>query len=367
MAWVTTVQYTHQRQQQQQHSYYIMSFFRKDGTAQGVAKVRHYESLLPTEQQLYHDPYAYGMFPGSYIQYLMGPKCIQWMYRVFGLGGLIEMISVRTRWLDDQVIKARRELLHHQKECKNGQLIILGAGYDTRGFRLLDLWNGSNDSSDNDTTTASSTFHVIEVDQPEVQEKKVKNMQWLMTKETNDSNNSNHTIAHLMESKQVSFLPVNFVTDNLQEKLTSHEQFSSSSDKQNTTLSIITMEGVTQYIPKESTADTLKKMHNIVSVGSTLLITYVDQDCFGATTSTPPSSLSVKTQNMMQLVSKVGEPWITGFTPGHFASFLQQCGYQVQSDTTLSDYNEEYLGVVGRKLSEEEMICAERFVVANVI
>ena len=346
-----------------------MSFFSKDGTAQGVAKVRHYESLLPTEQQLYHDPYAYGMFPGSYIQYLMGPKCIQWMYRVFGLGGLIEMISVRTRWLDDQVIKARREQLQQQKECKNGQLIILGAGYDTRGFRLLDLWNGSNDSDDNDTTAASSSFHVIEVDQPEVQEKKMKNMQWLMTKETNDSNSSNHpSIAHLMESKQVSFLPVNFVTDNLQEKLTSHEQFSSSSDnEQNTTLSIITMEGVTQYIPKEATADTLKKMHNIVSVGSTLLITYVDQDCFGADTSTPPKPLSIKTQNMMQLVSKVGEPWITGFTPTDFASFLQECGYQVQSDTTLSDYNDEYLGVVGRKLSEEEMICAERFVVAKVI
>eukprot|EP00984_Skeletonema_dohrnii_P038712 scaffold42259_cov200-Skeletonema_dohrnii-CCMP3373.AAC.1 len=126
------------------------------------------------------------------------------------------------------------------------------------------------------------------------------------------------------------------------------------------------MEGVTQYIPKEATADTLKKMHNIVSVGSTLLITYVDQDCFGAT-STPQSPLSIKTQNMMQLVSKVGEPWITGFTPTEFASFLNECGYQVQSDTTLSDYNEEYLGVVGRKLSEEEMICAERFVVAKFI
>eukprot|EP00984_Skeletonema_dohrnii_P002169 scaffold746_cov96-Skeletonema_dohrnii-CCMP3373.AAC.1 len=181
-----------------------MSFFSKDGTAQGVAKIRHYESLLPTEQQLYHDPYAYGMFPGSYIQYLMGPKFIQWMYRVFGLGGMIEMISVRTRWLDYQVVKARREQLLQQKEYKNDQLIILGAGYDTRGFRLIDLWNGSNNNgSDDSTTTSSSAFHVIEVDQPEVQEKKVQNMQWLMKKETNDSNNSNHpSIAHLMESKQ---------------------------------------------------------------------------------------------------------------------------------------------------------------------
>ena len=131
------------------------------------------------------------------------------------------------------------------------------------------------------------------------------------------------------------------------------------------------MEGVTQYIPKESTADTLKKMHNLVTVGSTLLITYVDHDCLTSdddTSSTSSLQLYTKAQRVMKLTSKVGEPWITGFTPIEFASFLQECGYQVQSDTTVSDYNEEYFGkMVGRKLSEEEMICMERFVVAKAI
>ena len=69
----------------------------------------------------------------------------------------------------------------------------------------------------------------------------------------------------------------------------------------------------------------------------------------------------------MKWTSKVGEPWITGFTPDEFELFLQECGYQVLSDTTLSDYNEEYLGLVGRKLSEEEMLCMERFVVAKSV
>lgn len=346
-----------------------MALFSKDGTAQGVAKIRHYESLFPAEEQLYYDPYAYAMFSGSYIQDLMGPNVIRWLYRLVGLGGLIEMISARTRWLDDQIIVARKEQLQ-KKDVRNGQLIILGAGYDTRGFRLVDLWNGD----DSTTSSSTSSFHVIEVDQPEVQEKKMGNMKWLMTKETNDatnsdSNNKHHSISHLVESKKVSFLPVNFVTDNLQEKLTSHEQFSQNTT---TTLSIITMEGVTQYIPKESTADTLKKIHNIVTVGSTLLITYVDQDCFGhddddTSSSAPSSQLYIKAQKIMKLTSKVGEPWITGFTPVEFASFLQECGYQVQSDTTVSDYNLEYFGMVGRKLSEEEMIGMERFVLAKAV
>ena len=217
-----------------------MAFFSKDGTAQGVAKIRHYESLLPTAQQLYHDPYAYGMFRGSIVQSWIKPL-IPWIYRLFGLDGMIEMISVRTRWLDDQIILARKEQLQLQTEADNdGQLIILGAGYDTRGFRLVDLWNnhdiitttGDVSGDDGAATSSTSSFHVIEVDQPEVQEQKVSNMKWLMTKETkhdasnNDNNSDHHSIAHLMESNKVSFLPVNFVTDNLQEKLSSHTQYS---------------------------------------------------------------------------------------------------------------------------------------------
>ncbi len=62
----------------------------------------------------------------------MGPSVIQWLYRLFGLSGILEMISVRTKWLDDQIIKARNEQLQLQqrqaKEVCDGQLIILGAG-----------------------------------------------------------------------------------------------------------------------------------------------------------------------------------------------------------------------------------------------
>ena len=66
----------------------------KDGTAQGVAKVRHYESLFPPSQQLYHDPYAYAMFPGSMVQKWMGPGGIDTLYGWMGMTGFSEMISI---------------------------------------------------------------------------------------------------------------------------------------------------------------------------------------------------------------------------------------------------------------------------------
>mmetsp|Transcript_29424 Transcript_29424/g.62004 ORF Transcript_29424/g.62004 Transcript_29424/m.62004 type:complete len:168 (-) Transcript_29424:349-852(-) len=52
------------------------SKLRKDATAQGVARVRHCESLLLPEQRLYCDPYAYAMYSSSSsaITQWFGPK-----------------------------------------------------------------------------------------------------------------------------------------------------------------------------------------------------------------------------------------------------------------------------------------------------
>ena len=68
--------------------------------------------------------------------------------------------------MDDQIIVARNEQLQLQSEADNdGQLIILGAGYDTRGFRLVDLWNNHDSitSTTGDVTgddgTATNRLH----------------------------------------------------------------------------------------------------------------------------------------------------------------------------------------------------------------
>lgn len=253
------------------------------------------------------------------------------------------MISIRTKWLDDRIMNAVNN--------KGGarQLVILGAGYDTRGFRL-DLWRG-----DNNPDFAS----VIEVDQPEVQEKKVSNLRWLAKREESEQST---TISDRMNSKKVQFLPVNFNTDDLQQKLASHEGFKSN------VCSVITLEGVTQYIPKEATADTLKKLKGIVAQGSTLLITYVDRKkCFDDDddATNTESTLPKPIRMVRYLAGKVGEPWISGWTSAEFGEFLEDCGYEVVSDTTQEDYNETYLKDVGRQLEEKDLLSMERFVVAK--
>ena len=218
----------------------------------------------------------------------MGPSLGEKIYRWMGGGGFSEMISVRTKWLDEQIEEAV-----FRKDKPAQQLIILGAGYDTRGFRL-DLWKENKD------------FTVIEVDQPEVQQQKLKNLLWLSNKKNEDGKR----VADRMGTTKVQFLSVNFNEDDLEKKLTSHEGFKPS------TCSVVTMEGVSQYIPKESTADTLTKLKRVVSSGSTILITYVDEKCMG-----DKESLSKQHRLIRTLAEKVGEPWISGWTPDEFAKF----------------------------------------------
>jgi methyltransferase (TIGR00027 family) len=310
----------------------------KDSTAQSVAKMRHCESILedPSER-LYEDPYAHRMYFGSSVQTWLGGnitrKISDWLFM-----GMFDLLSLRTKWIDDEI-------------NKNGgtsgaeQLVILGAGYDTRGFRL-DLPDG---------------FLVVEVDQPGVQSKKRKILEGIAeTDETVASRlrpkppNSNDSSPH------VEFLEIDFNKDTIGETLLS------SSSLESTKKTIVTLEGVTQYIPRTSTASTLKQVHNILPEGSVLLISYVPQALFDN-----PAECGIndprKLSYLLKAVEWFGEPWISSWSPESFASFLNECGYEVVSDVSAPELNEKYLVPRHRGQERDELPSLERYVVASVV
>lgn len=88
-------------------------------TALGVCILRAWESKKPEEHRLFHDPFA-AIICGSDSMELplmeeVGKNKDFWM----------DFIAVRTRWIDEQVTAPTTE-----------QLVILGAGMDTRAYRL---------------------------------------------------------------------------------------------------------------------------------------------------------------------------------------------------------------------------------------
>lgn len=297
------------------------AFENKDATAQGVAKIRHYEALHKPSMRLYYDPYASYMYKGSFVQTWLGEEGTRWIYNL-AMKGVLESLTIRTKWLDDEIMKAIND--------KNAtQMVILGAGYDTRGFRL--------DFPDE--------FCIIEVDQPAVQNMKRKKLERISKEYEQVASRMN------AESGIVKFLGIDFNTDSVGTKLTE-----SNSPFNRVKPTILILEGVTQYIPKMSTASTLAQLRKIIPPHSTLLVSYV-----------PKNLLDNPAKHAVVNIAKyAGEKWISGWTAQGFKSFLDELGYEVMSDSIISDLSDKYLAPLNRSLDSNEILSIERYVTAVV-
>lgn len=295
-------------------------FFKKDGTAQGVAKQRLIESLAERDKRVIYDPYANKFIKGAGIVKLMGHKFSVWVGKKIAPGFHEHLIS-RTRFIDDLIEKSAADGVE--------QYVILGAGYDTRAHRL----------------ELPATLKIFEVDQAEVQERK-------RSKLPQDVPNS----------ENVTYVSVDFNTQSLSEQLLAAGFDTSKS-------TIFTLEGVSQYIPKEAVTSTLQELAGLTKkADATFYISYVDTNldkdpeaCFGQGYPNP-----VKTAKRVRSMSaKVGEPWISFYTAGEMKEVFAQNGFTVTENKSLADLNSEYFSPVGRALPDEHIFKLEHCVVAK--
>ena len=84
------------------------SIFRKDGTAQGVAKQRLIESLAKPSKRIIYDPYAENFVLGAGIIKLMGHNFSVWLSKKF-VPGFHEHLISRTRFIDDLIKKSNNQ------------------------------------------------------------------------------------------------------------------------------------------------------------------------------------------------------------------------------------------------------------------
>ena len=117
------------------------------------------------------------------------------------LQGMVELVACRTYWSDEAI---RGAIARDVK-----QIVILGAGYDTRALRLA---------------TEGVTF--FEVDRPQVQTQKKASYETMQ-----------------LATKKPEFVSVDFSREKLSEKL----QQAGYDSRQPT---VFVMEGVTMYIPR---------------------------------------------------------------------------------------------------------------------
>jgi len=296
------------------------SIFRKDGTAQGVAKQRLIETLAKSDERVINDPYADRFVIGASFIKLMGHRLNVWLGQKV-VPGFHEHLISRTRFIDDLIKKGAASGVE--------QYVILGAGYDSRAHRL----------------ELPSSLRIFEVDQPEVQARKRSKL----PKELPNSGN-------------VTYVNVDFTHQSLTEQL-----MDAGFDQSKST--VFTLEGVSQYITKEAFNSTIKEMATISQKASSIFfISYVDElldkdpeACFGK--GYPKAAKRAKL--IKNLSAKVGEPWISFYSAEEIGSVLSKNGYSIKENVTLEDLNSVYFTPVGRTLPENQLFHLEHFVIAK--
>ena len=299
------------------------SIFRKDGTAQGVAKQRYIETIADPDKRVIDDPYSSIFTLGAGLIKFMGHGLNLWLTNKLA-PGFHEHLIARTRFIDDLVIE----------NAKNGieQYVILGAGYDMRAHRL-DL---------------PESLKIFEVDQPVVQSKKISKLPRELSKLDN-----------------IIYVNVDFANQSVSDRL-----IDAGFDQ--TKSSIFTLEGVTQYIAKDAFNSTLREIARLaIGTQAIFFLSYVDEllnqnpeACFGNGYPNPAK----KAKLIQNLSAKAAdEPWISFYSPNEMENNLSNNGFSLKEDKVFKDVNVEYFSPVKRTLSENQIFNLEHFVVAKTI
>jgi methyltransferase (TIGR00027 family) len=221
--------------------------------------------------------------------------------------GLYGAQVCRTRYIDDVVQAGQAQGI--------GQVVILGAGLDTRAYRLPGM----------------ERVKVFEVDLPAVQAGKKKSIQ--------------KALGRMPEN--VTFVPIDFDTQTLDAALAGTGYDASQP-------AIFVWEGVTQYITVEAVRRTLAFVGK-AAPGSAIAFTYVLKSIIERRSDLPGA------EKMMAQVARQA-PWIFGLEPAEAAEYLQPFGLTLVEDVGSAQYQERYLKPIGRVMDVSE---AERIIKAR--
>ncbi len=188
----------------------------------------------------------------------------------------------RTRLIDQLVL---RELDTAR------QVVILGAGFDTRAWRL--------DGMDR--------IRVFELDHPTTQAAK------------------RRALRHSADSAaRVSFVPVVFGADDPGRALAA-SGFTAGAR------TLVLWEGVTNYLDSAAVDTTFMLLAEVLGSGSLVLFTYVDAGMLDG------SAAFAGAETTMRAVRRAGEPFTFGFDPALLPAYLAARGFELQSDERVSD------------------------------
>lgn len=242
-------------------------------SAQGIAVVRAIESAKPEGERIVNDPYARQMVPG-------------WMYNLvkffsdLGYGerrgpGVMEFLIARDRYIDDYLQQSLDEGIE--------QLVILGAGLDSRPYRFPQLKSG---------------VKVFEVDHPASQATKLGKLKEIFGE----------------LPTHVTFVAIDFTEQDLAERLSIHAY-------DPTLKTLFIWQGVTQYLNPQAVDSTLAFVAQNSGPGSRIIFDYMYTSLLGG------AAGHGEIRNMRRYRRFSGEDLAFGIPEGEITAFLEERGF----------------------------------------
>lgn len=283
-------------------------------TAEGTAAGRAIASYRLEKDRLFEDRFARGFLKFGYrvivdLLRLPGIGTALLAMRERQLPGIMGNLLCRTRFIDDTLRDA----------LKRGfdQVVILGAGFDSRAYRIPGI----------------DRVRVFEVDHPTTQAWKQTRLKRLLG----------------ILPSHVTFVPIDFDQQDL-----AHVMPATGFRSGNQTFFI--WEGVTQYITAEAVDATFRYISRIVATGSEIAFTYIHRGIIN-------SSVDFKgSQRLISNLKRQGEPWTFGIDPAEITQYLAKRGFVLVEHVGALDYLTRYLNPLGRQMNLFE---GERVVLAQ--
>ena len=270
-------------------------------TAEYMALFRALENFRPSNVRLFEDRFALEFLTPSLrtvarmSRYPFFRVLIPWLIDRRWPGARSSGIA-RTRFIDDALLKSLQEGIQ--------QVVILGAGFDCRAYRIPGIDRTRVYEVDHANTLAAKRRHLKPV----------------------------------LESlpQHVVFAEIDFNQQQLKDTLTA-------SGFDFACPSCFIWEGVTNYLAKQAVDVTLQFI-STTAAGNQIVFTYVHQGVLDN------SDEFEGTRNLMRLLQENDEPWTFGLYPSEITEYLMTRGFQLLEDIGSIEYRARYMGQNGRHL-----------------
>jgi methyltransferase (TIGR00027 family) len=285
-------------------------------TAAWVAAMRGLGTFLPVSLRLVDDPFGL-RFAGALrkvrdrARFELPARAASRLWLVGPLRKFVLYMQFRTRVIDDDVAAFAR--------AGGRQLVLLGAGFDCRAWRLGAL--------------AEAT--VFEVDHPATQGKK------------------RAVMGQDRATAQLVFVPWDFEDERLQ-RLPARLGLDGHNPRAPT---MTVLEGVLMYLTEEATEATFESIARYSAPGSPVAFTYMDRALLQARS---PDAVRQR-----RAVRWGGEPFRFGFEPAALAAWLNARGFRLERDESSEELASRMAGADAARAMSDPRHALRHFALAR--